>query len=130
MGVVYAAYDPELDRKVAIKLLHTGVAELGSSLGRDRLLREAQAMARLAHPNVVAVFDIGAIEDRVFIAMEYVEGGTLTDWLKQAPRSRAQILEMFIAAGHGLAAAHAASIVHRDFKPDKSELEGKLLPQA
>jgi len=119
MGVVYAAYDPELDRKVAIKLLHAGGLDFGGSFGRARLLREAQAMARLAHPNVVAVYDLGTFGERVFIAMEHIDGGTLTAWLEKEPRSRRDILKMFIAAGHGLAAAHAAGLVHRDFKPDQ-----------
>jgi len=117
MGVVYAAFDPELDRKVAIKLLQAlpGGSESG---GQTWLLREAQAMARLAHPNVVAVYDVGAMPgDRVFVAMELVEGVTLRDWLRQRHTWR-EILAVMRAAGTGLAAAHAAGLVHRDFKPD------------
>jgi tetratricopeptide (TPR) repeat protein len=114
MGVVYAAYDPELDRKVAIKLLRPDVQ--GAS--GQQLLREAQAMARLSHPNVVAVHDAGTYEGRVFVAMEYVEGETLSAWRKREPRSWREILNVYIAAGRGLAAAHAAGLVHRDFKPD------------
>jgi tetratricopeptide (TPR) repeat protein len=119
MGVVYAAYDPELDRKVALKVLRnddTGHADRVPS--RDLLLREAQAMAQLAHPNVVTVFDVGSVGDRVFIAMELVDGETLSKWLRARPRTRSEILAMFLAAGNGLAAAHAAGLVHRDFKPD------------
>jgi serine/threonine protein kinase/tetratricopeptide (TPR) repeat protein len=114
MGVVYRAYDPELDRKVAIKLLRGRTSELA----RSRLLREAQAMAKLSHPNVVQVFDVGTWEGQVFVAMDYVPGKTLRAWLDQQARSPKEIVEVFVAAGRGLAAAHAQGIVHRDFKPD------------
>ncbi|HET6583899.1 MAG TPA: serine/threonine-protein kinase [Nannocystaceae bacterium] len=117
MGVVYAAYDPELDRQVAIKLLHRDRgAELEAQ--RLRLVREAQAMAKLSHPNVVVVHDVGTHGDRLFIAMELVDGVTLTLWLRERERTRAEILRAFIHAGRGLAAAHAVGLVHRDFKPD------------
>ncbi len=116
MGVVYAAYDPDLNRKVAIKLLRSQPGAMASQ-GRARLLREAQAMARLSHPNVVAVFDVGVAFDQVFVAMEFVEGTTLGEWLNQE-RTTDEILQVFAEAGQGLAAAHAAGIVHRDFKPD------------
>jgi tetratricopeptide (TPR) repeat protein/predicted Ser/Thr protein kinase len=119
MGVVYTAYDPELDRKLAIKLLRpSGSSDSDASIGRTRLLREAQAMARLQHPNVIAVHDVGTFEDQVFIAMEHVEGTTLTAWLEETPRSWREALAPLVEAGRGLAAAHAAGIVHRDFKPD------------
>lgn len=118
MGVVYAAYDPELNRKVAIKLLRSSGSSKDDSLGRVRLQREAQAMARLAHPNVISVFDVGTAYEQVFVAMEFVEGGTLTDWLKAEKRSQTAVLELFIQAGRGLAAAHQAGLVHRDFKPE------------
>jgi tetratricopeptide (TPR) repeat protein len=114
MGVVYAAYDPELDRKVALKLLRAGRGKRGEA---QRLLREAQAIARLSHPHVVSLFDVGAWGEEVFLAMEFVEGGTLTQWL-QAGRPRREVLKAFVAAGEGLAAAHRAGLVHRDFKPD------------
>ncbi len=119
MGEVYAAYDPDLDRKVAIKLLRSDLHGTGASAElRLRLLREAQAMARLAHPNVVTVHDVGLIGDQVFVAMEFVEGETLTQWLKGRPRTWAQVLDIFLYAGRGLAAAHAVGLTHRDFKPD------------
>ncbi|MFV8753756.1 tetratricopeptide repeat protein [Nannocystaceae bacterium ST9] len=114
MGVVYRAYDPELDRKVAIKLLRGQT----SALARSRLLREAQAMAKLSHANVVPVFDVGTWEDQVFVAMDYVPGSTLRAWLDAEPRDWRSVVEVFVAAGRGLAAAHAQGIVHRDFKPD------------
>jgi tetratricopeptide (TPR) repeat protein len=115
MGRVLAAYDPVLDRKVALKLLHHGIA--GDSAGRQRLLREAQAMARLAHPNVLAVFEVGTVGDSVFLAMEHVDGTTLGEWMAVRRPWRA-VLATFVAAGRGLAAAHAAGVVHRDFKPE------------
>jgi tetratricopeptide (TPR) repeat protein len=116
MGVVLAAYDPELDRKVAIKLVRPGEGLDPEGL-RARMVREAQAMARLAHPNVLAVYDVGTVGDDVFVAMELVEGTTLGKWL-DTKRSRREILRVFDQAGRGLAAAHAAGLVHRDFKPD------------
>ncbi len=119
MGEVYAAYDPELERKVAVKLLRVKPGNgVTLSEGRQRTLREAQAIARLSHPNVVVVYDVGTFEDKVFIAMEFVEGNTLTFWLEARPRTWHEILKVFLAAGRGLAAAHEKGLVHRDFKPD------------
>ena len=119
MGVVYGAYDPELDRKVAIKLLQARDGGSESGGAQAWLLREAQALARLQHPNVVAVHDVGTLPgDRVFIAMELVEGKTLRKWLKGEQRSWREVVSVLVAAGQGLVAAHAAGLVHRDFKPD------------
>jgi tetratricopeptide (TPR) repeat protein len=119
MGTVYAAYDPELDRKVALKVLHAeGAAPDSSGTSDGRLLREAQAMARLTHTNVVRIYDVGTVGDRVFLAMEFIDGVTLGYWMKQGRRSWSEVLGPFSQAGRGLAAAHAAGLVHRDFKPD------------
>ncbi|MFO7561526.1 MAG: serine/threonine-protein kinase [Enhygromyxa sp.] len=132
MGVVYAAWDPQLDRRIALKLVTFG-ASTGIGVGTDgdvhrlRLLREAQALARLEHPNVVRVHDVGVCRtgehgaigpEQLFIAMEYVPGLSLREWLRARKRKLRELLEVFIAAGRGLAAAHRAGLVHRDFKPD------------
>jgi hypothetical protein len=128
MGVVYGAYDPELDRKVALKLIKPGHGG-GKETARARLLREAKAIARLQHPNVVAVHDVGMFEEQVFLAMEFVAGGTIKSWLAAKPRSWREILDVFTAAGRGLAAAHAAGLVHRDFKPDNVLLDKEGRPR-
>ncbi len=117
MGVVYAALDPVLNRRVALKLVRAALDRDGETAGRSRLLREGQALAKLSHPNVVSVFEMGTHQDRVFIAMEFVEGQTLRDWLRQ-PRTWREVTSKLLKSGAGLAAAHAAGIVHRDFKPD------------
>jgi tetratricopeptide (TPR) repeat protein/predicted Ser/Thr protein kinase len=117
MGVVYDAYDPELARKLAIKVLHPAARDRGERAGR-RLLREAQALARLSHPNVVAIHDVGMIADNVWIAMEFVDGQTLSAWNRAAQRKWPEVVEVMIDAGRGLARAHEAGLVHRDFKPD------------
>jgi len=119
MGTVFAAYDPDLDRKVAIKLLQSeSWGGDSSSQGRERLVREARAMAKLSHPNVLTVHEVGTFGDEVFIAMEFAAGGTLTEWLAAQERSWREVLDVFLRAGRGLAAAHAESLIHRDFKPD------------
>jgi len=116
MGIVYAGYDVALDRKVALKLIRRSLID--RSEVRARMVREAQAMARLSHPNVVQVYQVGEHGDEIYVAMEYVEGQTLTSWLHAEKRPWQLVLRTVIAAGRGLAAAHAAGLVHRDFKPD------------
>ena len=98
MGVVFKAYDPDLDRPVALKLI---AGQGNSEIAHDRLLREAQALARLQHPNVIAVYDVGPFGRDVFIAMEFVQGKTLRQWLKDDPRSQREVLDAFLAAGEG-----------------------------
>ena len=119
MGAVYKAYDPELDRNIALKMLTLSPKEGdNASLPHARLMREAQALAKLNHPNVVFVFDVGTYENGIYIAMEYVEGKTLREWIKQDAPTQQEMLEVLLAAGRGLKAAHQEGIVHRDFKPE------------
>ncbi|HTR51969.1 MAG TPA: protein kinase, partial [Kofleriaceae bacterium] len=113
MGIVWAAHDPDLERAVAIKVLHRADAD---PTQRARLLREARAMARLKHPNVLTVYEVNSAGERDYIVMELVEGTNLDAWLKAGP-PRAEVYQAILAAGRGLSAAHAAGIVHRDFKP-------------
>ena len=114
MGVVFAGEDVELGRPVAIKVLR---GDVDQPAFRDRLLREAQAMARLEHPNVVRVYEVGTDRGRLFVAMELVDGVTLTKWL-QTPRPWRELAAMFLQVGEGLVAVHRTGLVHRDFKPD------------
>ncbi len=114
MGVVYRAFDPDLDRSIALKLVSVGRGEAE----RARLLREAQAIAKLSHPNVIPVFDVGVEAGVVFVAMEMVDGVTLRRWCGDGERPWQEVLARFVDAGRGLAAAHAAGVIHRDFKPD------------
>ena len=114
MGAVFGAFDPELDRKVAIKVL---AEDDGNERRRARLLREAQALARLAHPNVVSVHDVGVLDGQVYVAMEFIQGESLRGWL-EGRRRWPEVVDLFVQAGRGLAAAHAVGLVHRDFKPE------------
>ncbi|MGN6111375.1 MAG: serine/threonine-protein kinase, partial [Kofleriaceae bacterium] len=116
MGVVHAAWDPELDRRIAIKLLRPELRDTAWAHARARLLREGRAIARLAHPNVVAVHDVGELGGGVFVAMEYVDGGALATWRDQT-RGADEVIAAFAQAARGLAAAHAAGLIHRDVKP-------------
>jgi serine/threonine protein kinase len=117
MGVVYAAHDGELDREVAIKLVR-GAAGAEANPDQQRLVREARSLAQLAHPNVVSIYDVGLHRDRVFIAMELVRGTTLRARVSCGVTPWQDTLHLYVQAGEGLLAAHAAGLVHRDFKPD------------
>lgn len=118
MSVVYDGFDPELHRRVAVKVLRNRSGSDDGGHDRDLIMREAQAMARLNHPNVITVYQVGEHERQVYIAMELVEGVTLREWVGQEHRNRSEILAMFLQAGRGLSAAHAADLIHRDFKPE------------
>lgn len=113
MGVVHVAFDPDLERRVALKVLRGATGDEAAK----RLQREARAMARLNHPNVVTVHEVGSAAGRDYVAMELIDGESLAEWLRASPRDPRAIVDVFVAAGRGLAAAHAAGIVHRDFKP-------------
>ncbi|MCA9720337.1 MAG: serine/threonine protein kinase, partial [Myxococcales bacterium] len=126
MGIVYDAYDPELDRRIAIKVLSR---RGGGAAARERLLAEAQAMARVSHPNVVQVYDVGTYRDQVYVAMERLEGGTLGEWLARADVDARAIIKLFAQAGRGLAAAHATGLVHQDFKPDNVLIDSSGRPR-
>ncbi len=122
MGVVVLARDVDLGRPVAIKFItRRGAADEAGNL---RLLREAQAVARLQHPNVVAVHEVGKLGDQIFVVMEYVDGGTLRQWCAAQPRTWQSIVDVYVQAALGLEAAHAAGLVHRDFKPDNALIGG------
>ncbi len=114
MGTVLAGYDDELERPVAVKLLHR---EIGVQHA-ERLRREAKALAKLSHPNVVTVYEVGTHQGRLFIAMEQVEGVTLGTWMRAEEHSIDALLDVFLQTGQGLVAAHARGLIHRDFKPD------------
>jgi serine/threonine-protein kinase len=116
MGVVFEGWDPDLERKVALKVLHESASK--SSKQRKRMVREAQTLAKLSHPNVVQVYEVGVHGDRLFIAMEYIEGETLRSWLRREEPDWKEVLARYVEAGRGLVAAHAEGLVHRDFKPD------------
>ncbi|MCY1070638.1 protein kinase [Nannocystis sp. RBIL2] len=117
MSVVFRAQDPQLRREVAVKLLHSPRGQPDPEQ-LARLRREAQALGRLSHPNVVQVFEIGEADGQSFVVMEFVRGTTLREWLRARPRALAEVVAMVSQAGRGLAAAHAAGIIHRDLKPE------------
>lgn len=119
MGIVYLVRDPILDRRVALKLLHDRLGhDADSDAFARRMRREAWAMARLHHPQVVRVYGVGEHEGRIFVVMEHVEGTTLADWLEARARGWDEVVRAFVAAGEGLAAAHEAGLVHGDFKAE------------
>ncbi|MEZ4362839.1 MAG: serine/threonine-protein kinase [Kofleriaceae bacterium] len=139
MGRVFSAYDSELDRRVAIKLLHAGVTSdpakaeehtvrldadgVERNLERERILVEARAMARISHPNLVSVYEVGEVDDRVFLVMEYITGVTLATWLHERRRSLLDLVRVFLEIGRGLAAVHRAGMVHGDIKPNNVLVE-------
>ncbi len=124
MGEVVLAYDPDLHRRVAIKVLRAGLFSSSGDAAVQRMLREARAMAKLSHPNVITVFEVDQmLSGQSFIAMEFIDGGTLREWRAKAP-SWQEVVDVYAAAGEGLAAAHDQDLVHRDFKPDNVLMEG------
>jgi tRNA A-37 threonylcarbamoyl transferase component Bud32/tetratricopeptide (TPR) repeat protein len=115
MGMIHRAYDPQLERPVALKLLHPRLH--GTPHARARLIAEARVLARLAHPNVVPVYEVLEVEDQIVIVMELVEGRTLAEWQREQRRGWREVVAVYGQAGRGLAAAHDLGIIHRDFKP-------------
>ncbi len=112
MGAVFAAFDTRLDRKVALKILHSHRTTRDHQ--HQRTLREAKALARVNHPRVVSVYDVGEAEGQVYLAMEFVDGMTLRKWQSQEPRSWREVLQIYLQAGAGLEAVHQAGIIHRE----------------
>ncbi len=117
MGLVYRAHDPRLDREVALKVVHPGRVAQDATKARARLVSEARALARVSHPNVLAVYDVGVHDGLVFVALELVDGIDLAQWLRRAKRPWRDVVAVFVEAAAGLAAVHAAGLVHRDIKP-------------
>lgn len=129
MGVVYAAYDPKLDRKIALKVLRSEGHDETATVARLRLVSEGRALARVSHPNVVAVYDVGTVEEEVYVAMELVQGTTLGQWRKARTRPWTEVTAMFIEIASGLIAVHDASLVHRDVKPDNILIDADDRPK-
>jgi len=129
MGVVYSAYDPKLDRKIALKVLRSQGHDEGAAVARLRLVSEGRALARVSHPNVVAVYDVGSLDSEVYVAMELIEGHTLGQWRKAARRDWPEVVDMFVDIAAGLVAVHDASLVHRDVKPDNILIDGEGRPK-
>ena len=119
MGVVLSAYDPLLDRKVALKILRAQPGA-GGERQRRRMIREARALARLEHPNALGIFEVGEHDGAVFLVTAFVYGRTLRAWFQEGTHPVDEVLRVMTAAGRGLAAAHIAGVVHRDFKPESS----------
>ena len=117
MGVVHAAHDPALDRAVAVKLMRAGTAGDARALA-ERMVRESRLLARVSDPAVIAIHDVGEVDGQVYLAMELIEGTTLAGWLRAGPRTVDEVVAVLVRAGAGLVAAHAAGVIHRDFKPE------------
>ncbi len=126
MGIVFRAYDPQLDRSVALKIVRARGAELDEA--RERLLREARTLAQLAHPNVLPIHDVMAVGDDLVVVMEFVDGMTLDAWVRAEARTWPEIVRIYTEAARGLAAAHAVDVIHRDFKPSNALIgkDGRL----
>lgn len=129
MGVVYSAFDPKLDRKVALKLLRRRPDSADQVLRQERLVREAKAIAKLSHANIVGIFDVGVHQGEVLLAMEYLSGGTLRRWISAEKRHWRDVIRKFSEVARGLDAAHAAGLIHRDFKSDNVLLDGSGVPK-
>ena len=118
MGVVYAAFDTKLSRKVAVKRLRETGLGTPAEKRRGRFMREAQLLASLSHPNVLTVHDVGGADRELYVVMELVDGAPISRWLSETRPGWRAIIDVYLQAGRGLVAAHQLGIVHRDIKPD------------